>query len=374
MHLMKNNICCIFNLAAHYNAPIFRLMDSELKCDFYSGDRLVLPIKSMDYKELSGFKQILHNKFLIYNFYWQKGAVNLAFKSYRTYIITGEPYCLSTWIILVLAKVMRKNTILWTHGWYGNETFIKQVIKKMFFKLSFKVLLYGNYAKNLMIKEGIKPEKLITIYNSLDYDKQLEVRKTLCQTNIYQDHFLNKFPTLIYVGRLQKNKKLELLISAINLLNKKEIFCNLIIIGKEVENTNIQEIAEKYGINKFVWFYGPCYEEDKLGELIYNSDLCVVPGDIGLTIMHSFVYGTPVITHNNFPKHGPEFEAIKEGITGDFFEENSIDDLCLKISKWIKLPSDKRDHIRLRCHDIINETYNPHAQIETLKKVMLESM
>lgn len=53
-------------------------------------------------------------------------------------------------------------------------------------------------------------------------------------------------------------------------------------------------------------------------EFIYNADLCVSPGNVGLTAMHSLVFGCPVITHNCFEWQMPEFEAIQPGITGDF--------------------------------------------------------
>jgi len=56
---MGNKICCIFNLAPLYDAPIYKIMDQELKCDFFIGDRVGSEIKLMDYNELEGFKKVL---------------------------------------------------------------------------------------------------------------------------------------------------------------------------------------------------------------------------------------------------------------------------------------------------------------------------
>jgi glycosyltransferase involved in cell wall biosynthesis len=359
------------NLAPLYNAPVFQLMDSEIKCDFFIGDRVYLPIKLMDYNELGGFKKILTNIRLVSKFYWQKDALQLVFKPYKKYIITGEPYCISTWLIIIIAKIVGKKTFLWTHGWYGNETIIKRFIKKIFFGLSTKVLLYGDYARDLMIKEGFPPDKLVTVYNSLDYIKQFNIKETLSLTSIYKKYFQNNFPVLLYIGRIQRNKKLDLLIEAMSLLFTRGISCNLIIIGEEAEDTNIHMLVNKYKLDKFIWFYGSCYDESNLGELIYNANLCVVPGDVGLTVMHSFVYGTPIITHNNFAKHGPEFEAIKEGVTGIFFKEGSVDDLVDKICNWITISADKREKIRDECYKIIDEKYNPCKQIKILKETLI---
>jgi len=346
-------------------------MDQSINCDFYIGDRIRTPMKLMEYHDLKGFKKIIPFKPLFGNFYWQKGSISTAFKPYRNYLITGDPFCVSTWFILVITKLLGKKTLVWTHGWYGDETIMKKMIKKLFLGFSYKVLLYGNYARNLMIQAGFKSDKLISIYNSLDFDAQSKVRETLTATNIYKDHFQNDFPVLLYVGRIQKSKKLELLIEALKLLYIKGMYCNLIIIGNEVDETNLQKIVAYNKLNDCVWFFGATFDEPKIGELIYNADVCISPGNIGLTAIHSMIYGTPVITHNNFSEQGPEFEAIMKGETGDYFEEDSINDLCDKIISWISLPMKKRELVRQQCFSVIKERYNPYVQIEILKSLII---
>jgi len=163
-----------------------------------------------------------------------------------------------------------------------------------------------------------------------------------------------------------------LLVDALNELHLNKSPCNLILIGKQTDETDIQDLIAKYGLEKHVWNYGPCYDEKLLGELIYNANLCVSPGNVGLTAMHSLVYGTPVITQNNFKSQMPEFEAIKPGVTGDFFIEDSVEDLCSKILNWTNVGKEKRDSIRENCYQVIHEKYNPHNQIEILKSLLLK--
>ena len=104
---LKNKTCCIFNLAPHYRAPIYRLMDEELECDFFFGDKVDSFIKLMDYQSLKGFKSILKNtKIGSSSYIWQKGAVKLIFKPYEKYIITGDTNCLSNWLILILGIIL----------------------------------------------------------------------------------------------------------------------------------------------------------------------------------------------------------------------------------------------------------------------------
>lgn len=366
---MQKKICCIFNVAPHYNEPIYMLMDEQLNCDFYLGDKIHLPIRLMDYTLLKGYKKSLKYKPLFSSFYWQKGAIELAFKRYKHIILTGEPFCLSTWFILVSSKLTGTKTYLWTHGWYGNESFIKTTIKKIFLKLPSKILLYGDYARNLMINEGFKPEKLITIYNSLDYENQLKIRKTLAKTNIFSKHFGNNYPVIIFVGRIQKVKKLEMLLDSIAILNNQNKKCNLVVVGEEVEKTFFKDKIEHLNLSSQVWLHGSCFDEEILGELFYNADICVSPGNVGLTAIHSLMYGTPVITHNHFSKQMPEFESITEGLNGSFFEENDSRDLAVKIKIWLETNANNKSEVQQNCYRVIDEKYNPNVQIEILKQL-----
>lgn len=364
--------CCIFNIGAHYRAPIYRLMDKELNCDFYIGDKVSSSIKKMNYDELLGFKKELKNYYLIGNTYWQKGAIQTFFSSYKNYIITGEPNCLSTWLILLLARITSKKTFLWTHGWYGRETRMKKFVKKIYFGLANHVLLYGEYACDLMIKEGFKPNKLHCIYNSLDYDTQVKVRKSLKKTEIFNKKFGNDYPVLCYVGRIQKVKRLDMLIESMVILkNNHKRPVNLVIVGKESEDTDIAERVKKNELSDNVWFYGSSYDENELGTIFFNASLCVSPGNVGLTAIHALTYGCPVITHSNFSKQMPEFEVINPGVTGVFFEENNVEDLAMKINDWLNLHPKNDDKIRNECYKVIDEKYNPHYQIELLRYLLL---
>lgn len=345
-------------------------MDKELKCDFYLGDKVYTPIKKMNYNELNGFKEELKNVILFGKWYWQSNALKTIVRPYKKYILTGEPYCVSNWFILFFAKILGKEVYLWSHGWYGDESKLKKIIKKAFFNLSTKTLLYGNYSIDLMIKEGIPAHKLLSIYNSLDYDNQLAMRENSLDSQVYYEHFRNSDPVLIYIGRIQKIKRLDILIEAVKLLNEGNVPCNLVIIGKETDEFSLHDQVKQLNIEERVWFYGECYSEENLSELIWNASISITPGNIGLTVMHSFVYGTPVITHNNFASHGPEFEAVEPGVTGDFFKEGDLMDLKRVVEKWIFFQKSNRGDVRKNCFRVIDEKYNPHVQIEIFKELL----
>tara|TARA_R110002072_G_scaffold258339_1_gene417009 strand:- start:8403 stop:9503 length:1101 start_codon:yes stop_codon:yes gene_type:complete len=361
---MENKTVFILNYASHYRSVIYKKINEELNADFYFGDIPGSNIKKIDYSILSNFKKEFKT-FKLKNFYWYTGSIRLVFKNYKNIVLTGDPQIISNWGILLYAKLLGKKTYLWTHGWYGDENLIKRIIKRFYFNLADIIFLYGDYAKIKMINAGFKPEKLVPIYNSLDYETQVLIRREIKKSNIYIEHFKNNFPVLIFIGRIQKSKKIELLIEALILLNKNNFFLNLVLVGGETKGYDVKQMVENSNLQNQVWFYGPCYDEIKNAELLYNADLCVSPGNVGLTALHSLTYGTPVIAHNSFESQGPEFETIIEKKTGAFFKENDVMDLARKIKLLIENPLDKKE-----CYKIIDKKWNPHYQINILKNTL----
>lgn len=361
-------ICLIYNYAHHYRTNIFTLMDKEFPIDFYFGDKY-LDVKKMDYSLLINYKYEVKNKtFIKKPLYFQKGVLKLLFnRDYKLFLMLGEYICASTWLMLLFSKLFRKRIYLWSHGWYGKETKIREIIIKIFFSMAEGIFLYGNYAKQLMIEKGFDETKLHVVYNSLSYDQQIILRNHINKSNIYFDKFNNNNKNLIFVGRLTKIKKLDLLIEALNILNLGEKYFNLTFIGEGEEMDNLIDLTKRFNLQENIWFFGASYDENELSNLIYNADLCVSPGNVGLTAIHAMTYGTPVITHNYFEYQMPEFEAIIENQTGAFFTYNNSSSLAKVIEDWF-LNNPNRERVRQSCYNIIDNHYNPHFQVDIFKE------
>lgn len=365
-------LCIIYNFAAHYRAPVFVEIDKAFDCDWYFG-KANDDIKKMDYNLLKGNIHEL-DSCKTGPFTWYHGMMRLLrSKDYDTFLVFAMTKDLSTWVFGVMANLFypRKNIYFWSHGWYGKESRKEAWVKKQLFKLPIGgTFLYGNHARDLMIKEGLDPQRLYVIYNSLNYDEQLKVRNELVPTPIYKEHFDNNQPNIVFIGRLTKVKRLDLIIDAITILKSRGEIINITFIGDGVERQNMEAMVGEKGIKEQVWFYGACYDEKTNAELIYNADLCVSPGNIGLTAMHVMMFGCPAITNNDFVRQMPEFEAIKEGKTGDFFRAGDATALADCISVWFNKHGNDRENVRKACYDEIDSIWNPHNQIRILREVM----
>lgn len=367
---MSKKICFFNRSSIHYRKNIYLLMDKELPCDFYFGDSRPGGIKPVPYELFTHYKGEFHNVD-IGPCYWQKGALKLLKSDYTDIITPGESYCLSTWVMLMLAKHYKKNIFFWTHGAYGDETGLKKWLVIMSKKKAKGVFLYGEYAKGILEKWGIPSSKLHVIYNSLNYDEQLPLRNSIKPFKIYQKHFGNKNANIVFIGRLTTVKKLNQILEAVAKLKEQRLFFNVTFIGDGAEKEKLETLAAELALKEQVWFYGACYDEKQIGEFLYNADMCVSPGNVGLTAMHAMTFGCPVISHDNLPLQMPEFEAIEKGKTGDFFKENDIDSLAQVIKRW-HMNCVNREDVREACYKVIDEKYNPYVQIETIRKVIYD--
>ena len=363
-------LCCIFTTAPHYRSAIYKLIDKNYTCDWFFND-CKTDIKRLDYNVLSGNVTIQKHCKLPLGFTFQKGVLRLLFKPYDKYFIFLYSNSLSTWLFLLLAKMFpRKKVYGWTHGWYGKETKLESFLKKHIFMCADEIFTYGNYARDLMIKEGFNPQRLHILHNSLDYDKQLELRNSGLKSEIFKKHFHNENPVLIFIGRLTPVKKLDMLVKAIAILREKGENYNLVFVGDGTEKEKLISLTKQRKVDDRIWFYGACYAEETNAELIFNADLCVAPGNVGLTAMHTMVFGTPVISHNNFPYQMPEFEAIIPGKTGCFFKMDDTEDLINKIIDWFNYNAGCRENVRKNCMDEIDSQWNPYFQMDVIKRTI----
>ena len=137
------------------------------------------------------------------------------------------------------------------------------------------------------------------------------------------------------------------------------------MIGDGPEKDSLERLASLKGIGDRVWFFGRTYDEDIIAPLLYNADLCVSPGNVGLTALHAMLYGTPVLSHDDFLHQMPEYETIDDGNTGLLFRYGDYDDMKHKIRQWL-LSCPDRDSVRMNCYRMIDSKWNSDRQMEVL--------
>lgn len=297
--------------------------------------------------------------------FWQTGLFRLAFfGEHGVHVYWGEAQRLSTWLSAIFSRIRGKRVVFWGHGLYGNEGRFKAWVRCNFYRIANAHLVYSDYGKDLLLGRGFEADRIHVIKNSLDFRKQNEffLNESIKATLTKSELFSEKDRVLLFVGRLEPQKRLHLLLEALVILNEEhQERYKLMIIGTGSQHDALLKLADEANISEDVLFYGACYDDKILAPLIMMADICLSPGEVGLTALHSLIYGTPVITHGNFSEQMPEFEAIFPGISGEFYNYGNIGDLCTKIEAIIEL-IDAGVINPTTCREAILKCYNTEYQ------------
>jgi len=297
--------------------------------------------------------------------FWQTGLLRLAWLGkHNVHVYWGEAHRLSTWASAIFSRIRGKRVVYWGHGLYGNEGPFKCWIRCIFYRIANEHLVYSDYGKNLLLDRRFEANRIHVIKNSLDFKKQNEyfLNKSLRADFSKSELFSESDRVLLFIGRLEPQKHLHQLIEALVILNRKFQECyKLLIIGEGSQHDTLVKLANEMNTSEHVLFYGECYDEKILAPMIMMADICLSPGEVGLTALHSLIYGTPVITHDNFSRQMPEFEAIYPGVSGEFYQYGNLDDLCSKIKVIIELV-DAGVINPATCREAILKYYNTEYQ------------
>ena len=368
---MKKKVFVITNIYPHYRKSIYEklLNADEFNVTFFLSKTSIDNIKTIEFDKiydeekkikLKEVKNIFFTKRLI----WQLKVIRLVFNRVDAVIFLSEVTCLTTWITSIIFKTLGVKIIFWGHGIYGKENSLLRSIRILFYKIPHYNLVYEKRSKKLLVEFGIKEQKIKVIYNSINYFQQLEIFKRL-EKNKPKNIFQNNYPTLLFIGRLTAQKRVHELIEVVKKLNKKDDV-NLLIIGDGDLKEELKKKAKDLINNGKCIFYGKAYNEEDIAPLIYNSDLTVSPGNIGLTAIHSLSYGTPICSHSNLNKQMPEVEVIEEGMNGFLFKESDLDSQEKEISKWLK--GEKRNKLKIR--EKVDLLYNPNYQFRVINEII----
>jgi glycosyltransferase involved in cell wall biosynthesis len=286
-------------------------------------------------------------------------------------IYLGNPYFVSTWISALLARLTGKKVFFWTHGWTRADRGAKDWFRRLFYKLSNGLLLYGHAAKMSGLAHGFDMENLHVVYNSLDYDLQKRVGAEVLPDEVRELKrrlFQNpEWPLVTCSARLTSSCRFDLLLEAQARLQAEGHSINVLLVGDGPERASLQSQAERLHLP--VHFYGACYSEPVLARLTMGAHVTVSPGKVGLTALQSLAYGTPVITHDNFNAQGPEWEAIIPKQTGDFFRQGDVVDLARLIKAFTSTP-DPKPETRFACGKVLDRFYNPTFQRRVIDRAI----
>jgi glycosyltransferase involved in cell wall biosynthesis len=365
--MSKNNrVLFVEPIIAHYRRDTFKLIleNNNFSSSILAGNEY----EGVKPAEIDGsfICQYLSFKLLGHRFYYLKNALNRIRVFNPSIIVCSgvDFHHLHTLAIFLYAKLKHIKFVWWSHGGFGRQGKLGKSIRAWFYRRSDFIFAYSGKGVDNLLKLGVKSSKVLSVGNAIgtedygfNYPRKDEKKG-------------DKQITLLFSGRINQKRRIEILLHAIKELKeieKHKIKC--VVIG-DGDTFNFKKLSNSLGISDDVEFVGPKYGSEVV-EFFQNADIFVFPSGIGLSILHAFSYGLPVITTDRMDLHSPEIELLKPGINGDFFQHDNYDSLAKRIDEWAeKIISDKK-RIANECIKVINEMgYLPEMQSRKIIDVL----
>ncbi len=350
---MKTRILLLHNILwSHYKATVFselnKLMEDNL-CEllviqFAMTERQRKALGEIDLTNHNYPYKLLFNA-SIEEIPWYRQALEI-FKELRTHrfsviIIPGYAYVIC-WCALFYSILTRKKIIVSFDSTEidNPKSWWKEPIKRWFINKCDASMCYGDKSREYLIKLGMSPNNIYTRCQATDNQKVAEIHSVAIlnrEFNLIQGNLcLHNF---IYVGRLSKEKNLEILLSAytkVKLGNEHAADWGLIIVGDGPEKEALQQLVGKVGARDVCFTGGLPWEE--IPKYHALSDVLVLPSmsePWGLVVNEAMACGLPVLVSNHC---GSAYELVSEGENGFTFDPRDGRDLQKKLAFFVDQP------------------------------------
>lgn len=325
-------VLMVYHYISHYMISIFNLLCRSMHNNYtiISDNKTNIKIQLADENssniepEQGGLRwKVINNFWFLKYFLFQPEMLKYCLsKEFDTIILLGNMYYISTWIGAILARIRGKKVIFWTHGFIREEKNLQGFIRSCFYKLADELLVYGQRAKDILISKGFSSNRVSLIYNSLDYDRQKSIREDKSKLNDKIDLFKDDLPFFGFIGRITPQKKIHILLEVLAKINSERPRANLLIIGTGEELDTLIQLSKDLNIEDNIFFYGACYDENKIFQRMTLMNVVISHGEVGLTAIkaHTFndnskFYHIPSVRIKNFFFHR---NLLRDIIQNDF--------------------------------------------------------
>jgi len=165
---------------------------------------------------------------------------------------------------------------------------------------------YTNGVRDYMVSNGVERSKIFVLNNTIDIASQRSLFDKLIpqRESLRLQAGLNGKKVLLFVGRLTRQKQLDVLIDAFYSLRLMDESYHLIIVGGG-DTSLLHSVKDRFGERSFR--YVGAHED--ISQFCVISDLYVLPGAIGLGPLHALCFDlTPAVIHSRV--HKPEYEYL----------------------------------------------------------------
>ena len=250
---------------------------------------------------------------------------------------------------LLVGKIFGKKTILSMIGTDVNNDFPKYIFLRYLTKRYDHITITGSRTKKFLINQGLSESKLSIIPSYID-------------TNKFIPNDVPKKYDLIFIGTLNHNKRLDLILDAFSMLDNNK---TLVVLGEGPLEKYYKSYAKHLGIASRVHFKG--YKSEVRAYIWQSKILLLASEKEGLPqcVMEAMGCGIPCIV--------PDINDLKDLVVDKYnsltFESYKSNELGILIDKLL---SDKSLYLQIsrNARQSIVENFSIENGIENWRRIL----
>lgn len=229
----------------------------------------------------------------------------------RDLILDLNPRSLTAWALLIFRRGLRKRTLLWGHLYprAGNASRSRGARETM------RAIASGTITYTYAQREAAladRPGSPVWVAPNALYRR----------ADILQPAPFRRRDAVLYVGRLEAEKRVRQIVSAFKASGLWRDGVDLIFVGAGEEEGALREAARAEGIEPAVAFHGWENSVSVLRGLYARAFATVSPGFAGLGLTQSLGFGVPMAIARR-SDHSPEVELASEDAV-EWFEADRV--------------------------------------------------
>jgi len=381
---MNRKVAIIDTLGAHGGAfhlytfgQSIGLINNGVDVSLYTNNDTSNP-KISGVKFFTFYKNIFKSKFrVISGIKWIIGTILSVFHARFSGISIFHFHIFYTNILvlfnLLFVKILFGKVVLTVHdvSSFSNSS-NSSIIGKLVYKLTDRIMTHNEFSKSEIINMNanlsscisIVPHGNYTPFINVQYDKE----KSKEQLGIPNNRRI-----LLFFGMIKKVKGLEILLSALKGVIKRNPDVLLVIAGKPWENdfSNYQKIIDKNNLSEYILLHTKFIDQEDVEHYYCASDLVVLPYKKNYqsgVLMMTLSYERPALV-SDLP---PLKEIISDNENGFLFKTENVSDLTTRINSIL---SDEvlMEKVRIKGIELISTKYD-WGEIGRLTKLAYQSL
>jgi glycosyltransferase involved in cell wall biosynthesis len=306
---------------------------------------------------------------------WQRLPWRRLLSEFDVLFLAGNPRMFSTALLALVASAVRRPVVLFGQAHTADANPFTERLRLGWWRWFRHLYVYTDGEAARLKARGFTRHHIVGMNNGLDQRRIDSVVREwtperLAAWRTRQD--LDSRTLILSSARLEAKNRFDVWLEAMPALVGE--YPDLIwgVIGDGVERERLEQQASALGLADRIRWVGTVTDEGELAPWFLTSRLLVHPGSIGLTLLHAFGYGLPVVTSDDATRHMPEFDAFEDGRTGRVFPRDSVSGLADAVLCCLD-DADGLRRMAARGRQIAREAYNVDVNAERFAAIIRQA-